>query len=130
MTNGARKMIFKTLGEYPEVGVEEARKAAVIFAGSAADGKAAPGKRDAVTFEKAWAHYLEHLLRKANLNKKPARHHANAVKLGDSLILPQWVDIARHVGSSRLGRRLAREDDPGSWACQCQPGRRTRVSDV
>jgi hypothetical protein len=44
MRNGVRKMIFKTLGSYPEVGVEDARKAAVIFAGSAADGKAAPGQ--------------------------------------------------------------------------------------
>jgi integrase len=75
----------------------------VIFAGSAADGKAAPGKRDAVTFEKAWAHYLEHLLRKANLNKKPPRHHANAVKLGDSFILPQWSKWTLHAMSEAPG---------------------------
>ena len=47
MTNGVRKMVFKSLGNYPEVGVEDARNRAVSFAGSVADGKAAPGKRDA-----------------------------------------------------------------------------------
>src|SRR6185437_2832320 len=65
MKNGVRKMIFKSLGSYPEIRVEEARKRAVSFAGSVADGKAAPGRRDAVTFERAWPGYLEKLLRKA-----------------------------------------------------------------
>jgi hypothetical protein len=90
MKNGVRKMIFKSLGAYPETSVEEARKAATIFAGLAADKKAPPGKRDAVTFERAWPGYLEHLLRKSRDKGKPPRHHANAVKLGDSLILPEW----------------------------------------
>src|SRR5882762_1396408 len=39
MTNGVRKMVFKTLGTYPEVSVEEARTAATIFAGLNADKK-------------------------------------------------------------------------------------------
>jgi hypothetical protein len=90
MKNGVRKMVFKSLGTYPETSVEEARKAALSFAGTVADGKAPAGKRDAVTFEKAWPGYLERLLRKAHEKGKPARHHANAVKLGDNLILPQW----------------------------------------
>jgi hypothetical protein len=42
MKNGVRKMVFKSLGSYPEVGAEEARQRAVSFAGSVADGKAAP----------------------------------------------------------------------------------------
>jgi Arm DNA-binding domain len=42
MKNGVRKMVLKTLGAYPEVGAEEARKRAVSFAGSVADGKASP----------------------------------------------------------------------------------------
>jgi hypothetical protein len=97
MKNGVRKMAFKSLGSYPEVGAEEARKRAVSFAGSVADGKAAPGKRDAVTFEKAWPGYLEKLLRKARDKGKPPRHHANAVKLGESLILPQWGKWTLHA---------------------------------
>jgi hypothetical protein len=52
-------------------------------------GTAPGGKRDAVTFERAWPGYLEKLLRKARDKGKPPRHHANAAKLGDSLILPQ-----------------------------------------
>jgi integrase len=90
MKNGVRKMVFKSLGSYPETGVEEARKAALSYAGTVADGKAPAGKRDAVTFEKAWEPYLERLLRNARDRGKPARHHANAKHLGDSLILPQW----------------------------------------
>jgi Phage integrase family/Arm DNA-binding domain len=97
MKNGVRKMVFKTLGAYPEVGAEAARKAATSFAGSVVDGKAAPGKRDAVTLEKAWPGYLEKLLRTARDKGKPARHHANAVKLGDSLILPQWGKWTLHA---------------------------------
>src|SRR6267154_215332 len=57
MKNGVRKMVFKSLGTYPETSVEEARKAALSFAGTVADGKAPAGKRDAVTFEKAWPGY-------------------------------------------------------------------------
>lgn len=97
MKNGVRKMAFKSLGNFPEVGVEDARKAALSFAGAVADGKAAPGKRDAVTFERAWPGYLEKLLRKARDKSKPPRHHANAVKLGDSLILPEWGKWTLHV---------------------------------
>jgi hypothetical protein len=90
MKNGVRKMAFKSLGAFPETSVEEARKAATIHAGLAADKKAPAGKRDAVTFEKAWEPYLERLLRNARDRGKPARHHANAVNLGVNLILPQW----------------------------------------
>jgi integrase len=43
-----------------------------------------------VTFEKAWARYLDHLEAKAIANDKPPRHWANAKKLGDNLILPTW----------------------------------------
>jgi len=95
--NGVRKMVFKSLGSYPEIGVEDARKAALSFAGGVADGKAAPGKRDAVTFGRAWPGYLEKLLRKAREKGKPPRHHANAVKLGDGLILPQWGKWSLHA---------------------------------
>jgi hypothetical protein len=97
MKNGVRKMIFKSLGNYPDVGVEDARKAALSFAGAVVDGKAGPSKRDAVTFEKVWPGYLEKLLRKARDKGKPPRHHANASKLGDSLILPQWGKWSLHA---------------------------------
>jgi hypothetical protein len=97
MKNGVRKMTFKSLGTYPEIGVEDARKAAVSFAGSVVDGRAGPGKREAVTFEKAWPGYLAKLLRNSRDKGKPPRHHDNAAKLGSSLILPQWGKWSLHA---------------------------------
>jgi hypothetical protein len=88
---GVRKMIFKSLGAWPGVAVEEARKAALIFAGAVAADKAPPSKRTAATFETAWATYLAYLEAKAKAKGKPARWHANATKLGDNLILPTWA---------------------------------------
>jgi integrase len=88
---GVRKMIFKTLGEWPGVDTEEARKAALIFAGAVAADKAPPGKRTAATFELTWATYLAYLEAKATSKGKPARWHANAKRLGDNLILPTWA---------------------------------------
>ena len=88
---GVRKMVFKSLGEWPGVGTEEARKAALIFAGAVAADKAPPSKRTAATFETAWATYLAYLEAKATEKGKPARWHANAKKLGDNLILPTWA---------------------------------------
>lgn len=88
--SGRRPTIAKTLGTTEEMTPVEARNAALALASAAANEKAPPSKRDAVTFEKAWPGYLEKLLRKARDKGKPPRHHANAVKLGDSLILPQW----------------------------------------
>jgi hypothetical protein len=34
MKNGVRKMVFKSLGSYPEISAEDARKRVVSFAGS------------------------------------------------------------------------------------------------
>ena len=97
MTNGVRKMVFKSLGNYPDVSVKEAARLPRSSPDRARIRRPPPGKREAVTFEKAWPGYLERLLRKANDKGKPARHHANAVKLGDSLILPQWGKWTLHA---------------------------------
>jgi integrase len=88
--SGRRPTIAKTLGTFPEIGTDEARNRALALASDAANDKAPPSKRTATTFETAWGRYLQHLEAKANANGKPARHHANAMKLGNSLILPQW----------------------------------------
>ena len=95
--SGRRPTIAKSLGTFPEISTADARKAALALASDAANDKAPPSKRDAVTFEKAWPGYLEKLLRKARDKGKPPRHHANAVKLGDSLILPQWGKWTLHA---------------------------------
>jgi integrase len=88
--SGKRPTIAKALGSPPEVTVTDARKAALALASMVANNKAPPSKRTAATFEQAWSRYLEYLEAKANAKGKPARHHANAMKLGDGLILPAW----------------------------------------
>jgi hypothetical protein len=108
--SGRRPTIAKSLGTFQtmsmrgtseiEVTTADARRAALALASDAANDKAPPSKRDAVTFERAWPVYLEKLLRKARDNDKPPRHHDNAKHLGDSLILPQWgkwtlIDMAQ-----------------------------------
>jgi integrase len=102
--SGRRPTVAKALGTFPAVGIVEARKAALALANDVAHDKAPPSKRTAATFEIAWTAYLEHLLRKANEKGKPARHHANATKLGDNLILPTWAkwtltDMAQSPGA-------------------------------
>src|SRR5579872_3695751 len=47
---GKRTSVFKTLGNWPAMDVDEARKQALIYSGSVAAGTAAPGKRQAMPF--------------------------------------------------------------------------------
>lgn len=89
--SGKRPTTAQTLGRFPEVGVLEARKKALALASAVANDQAPPAKRETVTFQKAWDAYLAYLLAKANEKGKPARHHANALKLGEKIILPQWA---------------------------------------
>lgn len=91
MVKGHRKLTFKTLGEYPAVSVEAARSAAISFAGSVVDGKAAPGKREATKFGEAFERYLAHLKKQAEDKGKPPRWHDNARKLYEGHIKPQWA---------------------------------------
>jgi hypothetical protein len=113
--SGRRPTVAKALGRFPEVGVNDARKAALALASAMANDKAPPSKREAVTFETAWAAYLVRLLTKANEKGKPARHHANATKLGVKLILPTW-------GKWSLIDMAQSPDAVEDWhASQCQP---------
>jgi len=88
--NGKRSCTFKTLGQWPAMNVQVARKAALIVAGSVAAGTAAPGKRVAMKFAPAFESYLAYLKTKAEQNGKPPRWHDNARKLADRYILPEW----------------------------------------
>ena len=87
---GQRSTAFKTLGEWPMMNVEAARKEAEIVAGKIAGGVAEPGKRNAAKFETAFAVYLDYLKAKAEKNGKPPRWHDNVKKLGDRIILPKF----------------------------------------
>jgi integrase len=93
---GTRTSSFKTLGHWPAMDVDEARKQALIYAGSVAGGTATPSKRNSVTFETAFTAYLVHLKAKAEKRGKPPRWHDNVKRLGDKIILPkfgQWTLI-------------------------------------
>jgi integrase len=81
---------FKTLGSWPAMDVEQARKEALIFAGALAAGTAAPGKRAAMPFRRAFESYLEHLKAQAEKKGKPPRWYLNAKKLYETHIKPQW----------------------------------------
>jgi integrase len=105
--SGKRPTTAKVLGRFPEMGVVEARRRALALASNVAEAvatnQAMPHKSEHTTFAKAWDAYLAYLLDKATKKGKPARHHDNAKKLGDKIILPQWgkwtlPDMARAPG--------------------------------
>ncbi|QOZ79927.1 hypothetical protein XH83_33835 [Bradyrhizobium sp. CCBAU 53351] len=88
---GVRTTIFRTLGEWPMMNTEDARKAAEIAVGNVHSGEAAPNKRSSVRFEIAFAAYLEYLKSKAEKRGKPPRWYYNVKKLGDGIILPKFA---------------------------------------
>lgn len=87
---GQRLTAFKTLGEWPMMNVETARKEAEVVAGKIAGGVAEPSKRNAIKFETAFVTYLDYLKAKAEKNSKPPRWHDNVEKLGEKIILPKF----------------------------------------
>lgn len=91
---GVRTTIFRTLGEWPMMNTEDARKAAEIAVGNVHSGEAAPNKRSSVRFEIAFATYLEYLKNKAEKRGKPPRWYYNVKKLGDGIILPKFAKWA------------------------------------
>jgi integrase len=72
------------------VTTDEARKQALIYSGAVAAGTAAPGKRQAMPFRAAFENYLAHLKAQAEAKGKPPRWWANACKLSEAHIMPQW----------------------------------------
>ena len=89
-TKGKRSSVFKTLGNWPAMDVDEARKQALIYSGAVAAGTAAPGKRQAMPFRAAFENYLAHLKAQAEAKGKPPRWWLNASKLSEAHIMPQW----------------------------------------
>src|SRR5579872_4013072 len=69
-TKGKRSSVFKTLGNWPAMDVDNARKQALIYSGSVAAGTAAPGKRQAMPFRRAFENYLAHLKAQAEAKGK------------------------------------------------------------
>jgi integrase len=89
-SKGKRSSVFKTLGNWPAMDVEAARKEALIYSGAVAAGTAAPGKRQAMPFRTAFENYLGHLKAQAEAKGKPPRWWLNASKLYEAHIKPQW----------------------------------------
>ena len=87
---GKRSSVFKTLGNWPAMTTDEARKQALIYSGSVAAGTAEKGKRQATPFPMGFENYLEHLKAVAEAKGKAPRWWANACKLYESHIKPQW----------------------------------------
>lgn len=88
---GKRRMVFKNLGEYPHIGVAEARKRCAIAMGLTAQNIDKPIQGEPTKFETAFAAYLEYLKAQAEKKGKPPRWHDNVKKLGDSIILPEFA---------------------------------------
>jgi integrase len=89
-SKGKRSSVFKTLGNWPAMDVDEARRQALIYSGAVAAGTAAPGKRQAMPFRTAFENYLAHLKAQAEAKGKPPRWWLNACKLSELHIMPQW----------------------------------------
>jgi integrase len=89
-SKGKRSSVFKTIGNWPVMDVDEARKEALIYSGAVAAGTAAPGKRQAMPFRRAFENYLAHLKAQAEAKGKPPRWWLNASKLSEVHIMPQW----------------------------------------
>lgn len=88
--NGKVISSFKTLGAWPAMPVDEARKEGLIYAGSVAGGTAAKGKRTATSFRGAFENYLVHLRTQAEAKGKPPRWYQGAKKLAERHIFPHW----------------------------------------
>jgi integrase len=86
----ARVVHYKTIGALGEMDYKDARKEALIFAGSVASGKAPVGKRAARRFDEAFETYMSHLKAKAERVGKPTRWHDNVQKLWKDYLKPQW----------------------------------------
>jgi integrase len=97
---GRVETIFRPLGDWPAVNVEDARKAARIVSGELAAGKAMPSKREAIKFGMALdgydddkGHhpgYIEYLRAKAEKAGKPPRWAKNVEQLAQTILRPQW----------------------------------------
>src|SRR5258705_4443511 len=70
--------------------VDEAPKQAVICSGAVAAGTAAPGKRQAMPFRTVFENSPAHPKAQAEAKGKPPRWWANACKLSEAHIMPQW----------------------------------------
>jgi integrase len=60
-THGDRGVTYKRLGFYPAMNLKDARKAALVEAGTIAAGRITPGKRDALKVSDALDQYIDHL---------------------------------------------------------------------
>jgi integrase len=86
---GKRSTTCRALGTWPAVNVAAARKAALRIAGEIAMRGPGPGRRDAMTFEDAFARYLEHCRAQSERRGKAPLWAINVAKLGKH-ILPMW----------------------------------------
>lgn len=88
--HGKHIVVSKTLGQFPDVGINSAREEARILVGRVAARDAPPSKRNGTKFGDAFAAYLDYLTTKAETKGKAARWAYNVRCLGDQIMLPKW----------------------------------------
>ncbi|MGA8820538.1 MAG: tyrosine-type recombinase/integrase [Xanthobacteraceae bacterium] len=117
---GERRVRRVKLGEYPAIGLIEARRLADIERGDIAAGKVARGKNSATKIGAAFDEYLAFLKRKAEKAKKDPRWHRNATYLYKQLIEPKWsawslCDLVNEPALLRdWHRKLTKDNGPVS----------------
>ena len=95
LDHGERQITSKTLGHFPRMNTDAARKAAEVIAGRLSGGVFEPSRDKAKKFADAFADYLDYLEAKAKDDGKDfpdgtSRWSRNVRRLGKSVLLPKW----------------------------------------
>src|SRR5665213_2974635 len=88
--HGKRSTTCRSLGHWPVVNADDARKAALVISGRIAAGRREPGLRTSVRFDAALDEYLKFLRAKSARKGKPARHALNVEKLRRQFLSPEF----------------------------------------
>ncbi|MGD0023612.1 MAG: tyrosine-type recombinase/integrase [Xanthobacteraceae bacterium] len=90
MFRGKRSIVCRRLGYWPAMNVDAARKAAMVHAAKAAQGRLEPGARAAVRLDAAMAEYIEHLREQSKRRGKPPAWAAIVASLARLHLLPAF----------------------------------------
>jgi hypothetical protein len=123
--HGRRRITASRLGFFPDMKVEDARRAAEVVAGRLSAGQPEPGKRHALKFNVAFDSYIEHLKRNAAkkgkaLDDGTSSWSRNVDRLGKQLLLPMWknwtlAEMANNPGAvSQWHHEVTKNNGPVS----------------
>jgi integrase len=89
-SGGKHIVTSKTLGRFPETGINSAREQAKVLLGRVANRDVIPSKRNGTKFGEAFEQYINYLTLKAEAKGKRAAWAYNVKALGDKIMLPKW----------------------------------------